>query len=373
MSSVGINLLWLGEAAAGVGRYALELIAALPEADPDARMVGFLGRGAPAGVEESAHIEWRRLPVQTGGRIQLAAQMTSLPVLARRLGLDLLHSPSGVGPAIAPGLATVVTLHDLLWLHQGERWEARRARRAAGVLQSHSARRATRVIAVSSATRDDVVATLGVDPARVDVVLEGTRIPDAQDAMPEAELRRRHDLGEAPVVLCVAQKRPYKNLASLIRALPRVPDALLVLPGTPTPHEQELRTLAAELGVGDRVRFPGWVSEPELDGLYRLARCFVLPSLLEGFGLPVLEAMARDLPVACSNRGSLPEVAGDAALLFDPEDQAGLEAAISRLLGDPDLAADLRRRGRERARQLTWRRTAEGTLASYRRALAPDD
>ena len=92
---------------------------------------------------------------------------------------------------------------------------------------------------------------------------------------------------------------------------------------------------------------------------------------MEGFGLPVLEAMARDVPVACSDRAALPEVVGDAALLFDPDDQAAIEAAMARLIHDDGLAADLRRRGRERARQLTWRRTAEGTLASYRRAVEP--
>jgi glycosyltransferase involved in cell wall biosynthesis len=175
---------------------------------------------------------------------------------------------------------------------------------------------------------------------------------------------------DGPVILSVAQKRPYKNLGTLIRAMADLAErATLVLVGSPTAHEEELRALARQLGVEENVRFPGWVSEPELEGLYRLASCFVLPSLIEGFGLPVLEAMARGVAIACSDRPSLPEVAGNAALLFDPEDQQAVTNAIRRLLDDRELAARLVERGRERVRLYTWERTAEATLASYRRAV----
>jgi glycosyltransferase involved in cell wall biosynthesis len=112
------------------------------------------------------------------------------------------------------------------------------------------------------------------------------------------------------------------------------------------------------------------VTEAELEEHYARATCFVLPSLIEGFGLPVLEAMARGVPVACSNRPALPEVAGDAALLFNPEDQQAVTDAIRRLLRDDGLARTLAERGRRRADTFTWERTAEATLASYRRALA---
>jgi alpha-1,3-rhamnosyl/mannosyltransferase len=144
--------------------------------------------------------------------------------------------------------------------------------------------------------------------------------------------------------------------------------AQLVLPGAPTEYENELRSLAENLGVADRVRFPAWVSDAELEALYASATCFVLPSLIEGFGLPVLEAMARGVPVACSDRPALPEVVGDAALLFDPTDQAAVTDAVRRLLTDKELRESLSARGLERARQFSWRRTAEATLASYRLA-----
>ncbi len=144
---------------------------------------------------------------------------------------------------------------------------------------------------------------------------------------------------------------------------------MVVLPGYPTAHEATLRELAATRGVAEDVRFLAWISEEDLEGLWGLAAAFVCPSLYEGFGLPVLEAMARGVPVACSDASSLPEVAGEAALLFDPHDEAALAATLERLLGDPALCATLRARGLERAKEFTWERTARLTLDSYARAL----
>ena len=172
-------------------------------------------------------------------------------------------------------------------------------------------------------------------------------------------------------MLVVAQKQPHKNLASIIRALVELdPNVQLVLAGAPAPHERELEALARELGVSDRVRFVDWVSDADLQGLYRGARAFVLPSFIEGFGLPVLEAMCVGTPVACSERSALKEVAGDAALLFDPGDQRAVTDAVRRVLGDDQLRRRLTAAGRERVREFTWQRTAELTLASYRRAMA---
>ena len=371
---IGLNLVWLAEGAAGIGRYATELLPALLEAQPANQIVAFVSRDAPKtllAAPWASNVRWHTLPVGLeGAPVHLAAQFAGLPVVARRGGLDVIHSPANVGPAIAPGVATVVTVHDLLWLHQAQHWESRRAQRSLRALQRHSARRASRVIAISQAVRRDVVANLGVEGKRVDVVHQGVSDRAWADPVSEADLRRRLELGSSRVVLCVAQKRPYKNLASLIRAVSelRDHDVCVVLPGAPTAHEAELRELADRLGVRERVRFPAWVSDAELEGLYALAHCFVLPSLMEGFGLPVLEAMQRDVPVACSERWALPEVAGDAALFFDPADQGAVTGAVRRLLDDGDLGRELARRGRLRCRQFTWRRTAELTLAAYRRA-----
>jgi glycosyltransferase involved in cell wall biosynthesis len=143
---------------------------------------------------------------------------------------------------------------------------------------------------------------------------------------------------------------------------------VLVLPGYPTWHERELRERARNVGVEDDVRFEDWLSPEELEGLWALTDVFVYPSLYEGFGLPVLEAMARGVPVACANVSSLPEVAGDAALLFDPGSQREIAAAIERLLTDQALIARLRTVGHERTLKFTWERTARATLESYARA-----
>jgi glycosyltransferase involved in cell wall biosynthesis len=282
-----------------------------------------------------------------------------------------LHSPANTGPVMTPGLASVVSLLDLIWLHRAAEWEpSTRVHRRMRMLVRHCVRHADRVFAISHAAADDFVRTLGVRRERIDVTPLGVRPPVGTPAE-EMELRARLGLGAARVVLCVAQKRPYKNLQSLVRALPSLAgDVMLVLPGSPTAHEAELRTLAQELGVAERVRFPQWLSDRELDGLYSLSDAFVLPSLIEGFGLPVLEAMARGVPVACSNLSALPEVAGDAALLFDPHSQEEVTAAVRRLLEDRASAEQLVVRGRERIKAFTWERTGAASLAGYRRAIA---
>jgi glycosyltransferase involved in cell wall biosynthesis len=188
----------------------------------------------------------------------------------------------------------------------------------------------------------------------------------------EAELRKRFGLGESALLLTVSAKRPHKNLATLLDAMAlieRERRPVLVLPGYPTEHEQELRRRAAALGLDDHTRFLGWLEGPELEGLYACASCFVFPSLSEGFGLPVLEAMSRGVPVACSNFGAVAEVAGDAALLFDPRSPKEIADAITRLLSDRAEAERLRAAGAARAPTFTWEETARGTLASYGRAL----
>jgi glycosyltransferase involved in cell wall biosynthesis len=213
---------------------------------------------------------------------------------------------------------------------------------------------------------------LGVPSERIDVVPLGMGALQRVAPLPEREVRARFDLGERPVVLSLSAKRPHKNLLALIGALARLKAEsrpVLVLPGYPTAHEDELRARARALDVDRDVRFPAWVSPEELEGLWRITQAFAFPSLYEGFGLPVLEAMARGVPVACSDASSLPEVADDAALLFDPLDEPAIAAALGRLLDDPALAASLRARGLDRVREFTWERTARLTLESYARAL----
>jgi glycosyltransferase involved in cell wall biosynthesis len=214
---------------------------------------------------------------------------------------------------------------------------------------------------------------LGIPSEKFDVTPLGIAPTHAAGgARGEFAMRQRLGLRDGPLVLCVAAKRAHKNLDGLIRAMSRLPAPrpLLVLPGSPSSYEAELRELAAELDIAGDVAFPAWIDQEDLEALYAAAACFVLPSFQEGFGLPILEAMARGVPVACSNTSSLPEVAGDAALLFDPGDPSAIAAKVERLLSDRALAAELVVRGHARCQLFTWRRTAELTLESYRRALA---
>jgi glycosyltransferase involved in cell wall biosynthesis len=272
---------------------------------------------------------------------------------------------------VLPGVAAVVSLLDLIWLHRPQEWEAsprvhRTMRRRVGRVVAG----ADRIFAISHAAAEDFTATLALPSERIEVTPLGVRPPDVVPAS-EGELRAQLDLGDARILLCVAQKRPYKNLGVLVDALAALPpDVLLVLPGSSTPYELQLRERARQLGLGERVRFPDWLSDALLEGLYGCASAFALPSLIEGFGLPVVEAMSRGVPVACSNIPALTELAGDAALTFDPQRQEDVTAAIRSLLEDRAPALALAERGRARAAGFTWERTGQATLAGYRRAIA---
>jgi glycosyltransferase involved in cell wall biosynthesis len=378
--SVGLNLVYLRDDSGGSGTYARELIRALHAVEPETRVTAFVSRAAPRSLLEAdwdGAIDWVVFPFEeSGGRpwtgpVTVASQWAALPALARRRRLDVVHGLANIVPPVAPGVATVVTLLDLIWLRFPNTM-ARRATLGMKLLAPLCARRADRVIAISHAGKRDLVDSIGLPPGKVDVTHLGVRVNDDAAAAPASELRAKLDLADAPVMLCVAQKREHKNLEALVRALAMVPDGRLqlVLPGSPTPYEDRLRAVAAEVGVADRVKLPGWLEDAELEALYRAASCFVLPSFEEGFGIPILEAMGRGVPVACSNTTSLPEVAGDAALLFDPHDPSGIAASITRLTSDRELARTLIERGRARCEVFTWEATARATLDTYRRALA---
>jgi glycosyltransferase involved in cell wall biosynthesis len=377
---VGLNLVYLVADSGGAGRYARELIPAMLTLDPELRITAFVSAELPDDVRAepwAKDVDWVRFPVTvTHGpplnwSLTMGAQWGALPLVAARRGLDVVHGLANITPLTGARFARVVTLLDLIWIHYPKTM-ARRATVGMKMVAPVSARRADRVIAISDAAKRDLHETLGLNPDKIDVTPLGVSVDERVEPTPESELRTRLGLGDAPLVLCVAQKREHKNLTALIRALAQLADrsARLVLPGSATPHEQELRALAAALDVSDRVLFPEWVSEADLEGLYRTASCFVLPSFVEGFGLPVLEAMRRGVPVACSAGTALEEVAGDAALLFDPHDTAALATAIDRLLGDAALRTELVDRGLARCRQFTWEATARATLDTYRRAIA---
>ena len=371
---VGLNLVFLvpGEQG-GMEVYARELLRALPAVRPDVRLTAFVNREArAAGGEWDEFADVVEVPVFARSRVQwVRGEQQLLPGLARRAGVDVLHSLASTAPAHGR-FRRVVTIHDLLYrvvpdAHFGIRGLGMR------VLIPTAAHRSHRVIVDSQSTHDDVRRFLHVPERKLDVVPLGVGTTPTGEVEPEDALRERHGLGSRQVVLSVSAKRPHKNLARLIDALAAIPAErrpVLVVPGYPTPYESVLREHAAGRGVLGDVRFLDWVSAPELEGLYALAAAFVFPSLYEGFGLPVLEAMRRGVPVACADRSSLPEVAGNAALRFDPEDPRAITVAMQRLLTDPAEADRLRAAGRKQAARFTWEATARATAASYDRAMA---
>lgn len=373
---VGLNLVFLtpGEQG-GMETYARELIPELTRAAPEHRFTAFVNldaAGSPGPWSERT--ETVVVGVRARNRLEwVRGEQLLLPRLARRAGIDLLHSFASTAPA-SGAFRRVVTIHDLIYrivpqAHPGIRSLGMR------VLVPLAARTSDRIIAVSASTKRDLETFLRVPARKIDVVPHGVGISQHAEALPPAEVRALLDADERPIVLSVSAKLAHKNLRRLIAAVGRIPAEerpLLVLPGYATKHEEELKAVAARLGVAEDVRFLGWISDEQLEGLYAAASCCVLPSLAEGFGLPVLEAMARSVPVACSGRGALGEVAGDAALLFDPESEAEMAGAIERLLRDPSEAGRLVERGRERVAKFSWSAAAAGTLGAYERALSPD-
>jgi glycosyltransferase involved in cell wall biosynthesis len=390
---VGLNMIYLvpGETG-GMEVYARELIPALLHAagrfedgseasapriggsGREIRFTAFLSReAAAAGGPWSELLPAVTVPVDARRREQwVLGEQALLPRLAARAGVDIVHSLASTAPAWGR-YRRVVTVHDLIYARFPEAHSGIRDR-GMRVLVPLAVRRSQRVIAISQSTRRDLVELLGTPPAKIDVVPQGLGAVARAPALGAQETRARFGLGERRVLLTLSAKRPHKNLLALIGALARIPPErrpLLVAPGYPTWHEAELRARAAELGIAGDVRLEGWLQEREIEGLWALADAFLYPSLYEGFGLPVLEAMARGVPVACADASSLPEVAGGAALLFDPHSEAQMAQAIERLLGDPTLARSLRERGTVRARELTWDRTARLTLESYARVARP--
>jgi glycosyltransferase involved in cell wall biosynthesis len=347
--------------------YARRLAAALCEAEADLELTIVASTETAAALRDEAwadEMDVVGLPFEARSRARrVLAEQTLMPRELRRRGVELLHNLFTTAPA-APGVPQVTTILDVIYKRYPETHGGVLGR-GLGALVWVASKRSDRVIAISEAAKTDILRFLDVPLDRIDVTYPGPALPD-DETVSEPKLRRDLELGEGPIVLTVSAKRPHKNLERLFEAFAEVPgDPLLVVPGYSTFYEEELRERA-----GERIRFTGWLPDAQLDGLYRAATCFVFPSLAEGFGLPVLDALARGTPVATSNATSLPEVAGDAALYFDPEDTGGIAAAIERLLADEALRERLREAGLRQAAKFSWAQTAAATVASYRRALA---
>lgn len=303
-----------------------------------------------------------------------ASHQLALPLLLRSQQAALFHSPGFVAAFSVPGIPwrvpqpLVVTLHDFLPLRIPALFNDKTINRIGYDRQLALARRAARLICVSQATRADALELLGAPPDRCVVVSEGVdceRFFPASPADPAAD---------PPTILFVGGDFVNKNRQGALAAFARLTTATalphhLVLVGQDDRAEADLAALHPGLDLS-RVHRRAAASPEELAELYRRADLFLFPSLYEGFGLPVLEAMASGAPVVASRTSSLPEVAGDAALLVDPGDADAIAAAVGQVLADRALHGRLRAAGLARARQFTWQAAARQTLAVYRSVAA---
>ncbi len=383
---IGIDARWIFPEITGIGSYTRELVRHLATVDQKNEYVLLFSDEAllertrdDCLPQKPANFSFARAPY---GLFSVAGQLF-MPSLIRRLNLDIFHSTNYMIPLPAfprgsrrPGQTrAIVTIHDLIPLIFPEYVPRSRKRRLFflyRMLMREIAQRADTIITVSQASRADVIKHLGLPQAgrsKVAVVTEG--VSSKFQPLPE----------QAPVpdeprtILWVGRADPYKNLSVLVEAFARLRseqmNTRLHLVGPPDARYPEADNLAKELGVAQHIKRAGYLADDELLRAYQEADVFALPSRYEGFGLTVLEAMASGTPVVCGNQGSLPEVAGKAAILVPPSDAIALAEAIKRVLAEPQTALDMRRRGLEHARSFTWEQTARQTIEAYRMAMNP--
>jgi len=353
MARIGVNALYLIPGrVGGTEVYLRHLLAAVGSVDRDNEYFVFtnLETGADL-VPRQANFKWKPQAVHARFRPgRILWEQIVLPMEAARYRLDVLFNPGFTAPVLAP-CPSVTVFHDLQHKRHPENfrwfdlpfWN---------LLLWASAHRSRRLIAVSGATRADLEAFYGLPPARIAVVHHGVG--------PEFFALDRQRV--EPFVLCVSTLHPHKNLDRLIRAYAsRERDWSLTIVGLRGFFASALEHLIEELGVKSSVRLTGWIPREALMDLYGRALAFVYPSSFEGFGMPVLEAMAAGIPVACSDIPPLREVAGETALFFDPSSEDQIAAALDRIAGDATLRAKFASQGRARARAFTWERCARET------------
>jgi glycosyltransferase involved in cell wall biosynthesis len=353
MARIGVNALYL--IPGGVGGteiYLRRLLAALASIDRQNEYFVFTNRETTDLVPRQANFHAKPQAVRASFRpARILWEQIALPLQSTRL--DVLLNPGFTSPTLAP-CPCVTVFHDLQHVHHPEyfRWFDLPFWK---LLLRASAHRARRLIAVSQATRQDLVRVYGLSVDRIDVVLHGV----------EPEFFALDRTRTEPFVLCVSTLHPHKNLDRLIRAYARHRRPWrLTIAGMRGFFADALERLIQDLGVQDSVKLKGWIPRAELLQLYARAQAFVYPSTFEGFGMPVLEALAAGIPVACSDIPPLREVAGDAALFFDPLSEDAIAGALDRIVNDGVLRTRLAEAGPERARAFTWERAAQQTLAS---------
>ncbi len=357
---------------AGVSHYIEQVLLHLAAIDRVNHYTVYTTRGLDQralGLPANFTVKPSRLPT-INPRVRIPWEQGVAPIILRGAA-DLYHGCLNVAPLFSP-IPTVITIHDLAFMRFPQTFRSYN-RIYLDLATRLSARRASRILAVSEHTKREVVGLLGVPAERVVVTPNAAR-QHFRPAPPAAiaQFRARHGLPER-FVLYVGTLEPRKNLTTLLDAFALVsrslPDVPLLIGGGKGWMYEPIFARLEQLQLRERVKVIGYIPEEELPLWYAAATVFVFPSIYEGFGMPPLEAMACGTPVVTSNTSSLPEVVGDAGIMVSPRDTAALADAIRRLLTDADLHASLRRRGLERANRFSWADTAAATLAAYQAAI----
>lgn len=367
---IGIDARKLGDF--GIGTYIDNLVRSLAEIDRENHYVLFVdrrGRDLLSDLPDNFHLVLEQAPQYS------LRELLALSWKLRGLRLDLYHATHYVLPARVR-CPVVVTIHDIIHLLYPEFLPNRLAFFYARWMIRRSLARGDRVIADSDNTRDDLMRYFETDGGKIETVYPGVADVYRQRLARERidDVLTKHSV-DRPYLLFVGNPKPHKNLDNVIRAFAEVvrKDAFagdLVCVGGRDDSQRQVVRHAEQLGVDQRVRLLGHVPESSLPALYQGASLFLHPTLYEGFGLPVVEAMASGVPVITSNGSSLAEVARGHARLVDPLDVSGIAEEILRCLSDEALRTDLIESGRRRAEQFQWRRAAEQTLAVYEAAMA---
>jgi glycosyltransferase involved in cell wall biosynthesis len=380
MPTIGIDYTPAYEQGGGIGRYVRELtaaLAALETAEPGDRRYRLFVAGAgrkplpplPQGFLYTA----TTVTPAWWARIWHRAQLP-LPIETVTGRLDLLHATDFVLPPTRPGTRTLLTVHDLSFVRVPES-ASPSLRRYLDRVVPRSVARADHILADSTATLEDLVALYGTHRHKISVLLSGVepRFQPMRDADILARVRARYGLNQRPYIFAVGTVQPRKNYARLAQALARLRardhDVDLAIAGGRGWLDDPIHAAIRAAGMTAHVHLLGYADDADLPALYNAAACVATPSLYEGFGLPVLEAMACGVPVLTASVSSLPEVAGDAALLVDPLDVEAIAQGLGRLLHDAALRHMLIERGLARASQLTWERAARQLRDHYQQML----
>lgn len=376
MACIGFDCTAAIQQSAGIGRYTRELLKALAQATPTDYAYRLFAAGCRKNFPKIAELfptdrlNWRWCPTRLSRRwLERLWYRLRLPLLVEAWTgrLDLFHAPDFVLPPVMPTTRTLVTIHDLSFVRLPT-FTMPGMSRYLNRWVPHSVQRADHVIAVSEATRQDIIELYHAPAHKVTVLPHGIS-PDFAPVIEPArlhDLRRRYGLDNWPFILSLGTIQPRKNYPRLIQALARLEaDCHLVIVGSEGWDCETVYNEVTRWGLKERVHFLGYVADADLPALYSAATIFAYPSLYEGFGLPVLEALACGTPVVAANASALPEVVGSAGLLVDPYQVEELAAALAHLLTDSADRARLGQAGQRQAAGFRWDNTAQGVLRLY--------